>query len=60
MSNALSKPFKKCVCNNSFSKYENMAEKDLIVLGLKSLIVAMSMEWQREALGSFNHTIGHQ
>lgn len=25
-----------------------MAERDLIVLELKSLIVAMSMEWQRE------------
>lgn len=35
-----------------------MTERDLVVLEWKSLIVAMSMEWQHEALSPFNHTIG--
>lgn len=36
-----------------------MAERDLIVLELKSLVVAVSIEWKREALSPFNHIIGH-
>lgn len=40
------------------NRLKNMAERDLVVLELKSLIVSMSMEWQYEALSPFNHTTG--